>query len=191
MSNKFLKTEFWLQILRIHLSSEDDLFFLHTLEVSEEEFQGLKVEQGILVDFANFPGKIISLLEKCIAAKTEDPPRYHHICGFLNCTGFLFTVHVVLIFGASHRFQAVLVSRTGDSLFKIVETNDFKQLPHIALAFRPGNDTAVKQVSSVHLFPCASFTLPSFSALCRLHQRSVDIDCPLLVCSSWLSGSQK
>lgn len=65
-----------LQILRIHLSSDEDLFFLHTLEVSEEEFQSLKIEQGILVDFGNFPGKVITLLQKCILAQTEDPPRY-------------------------------------------------------------------------------------------------------------------
>ena len=65
-----------LQILRIHVSSDEDLFFLHTLEVSEEEFQSLKIEQGILVDFGNFPGKVITLLQKCILAQTEDPPRY-------------------------------------------------------------------------------------------------------------------
>ena len=65
-----------LQILRIHLSSDEDLFFLHTLEVSEEEFQSLKIEQGILVDFGNFPGKVITLLQRCILAQTEDPPRY-------------------------------------------------------------------------------------------------------------------
>lgn len=34
-----------MQVLRIHISSDDDLFFLHTLEVSEEDFQSLKVEQ--------------------------------------------------------------------------------------------------------------------------------------------------
>lgn len=61
-----------LQILRITLSSESDLTFLHTLEVSEEDFQSLKNEQGILVDFASFPGKIISLLEKCIALQPAD-----------------------------------------------------------------------------------------------------------------------
>jgi spindle assembly abnormal protein 6 len=57
------------------LSSENNSFFLHTLEVSEEDFQSLKLEQGILVDFANFPGKIISLLERCVASKVQDPPR--------------------------------------------------------------------------------------------------------------------
>ena len=64
------------QILRIHLSSDEDLFFLHTLEVSEEEFQSLKVEQGILVDFGNFPGKVITLLQKCILAQSDETPRY-------------------------------------------------------------------------------------------------------------------
>jgi spindle assembly abnormal protein 6 len=102
----------------VHISSEEDPFFLHTLEVSEEEFQSLKAEQGILVDFANFPGKIISLLEKCQSSQETDMPR----------------------------FQAVLIIRPGESTFKIVETNDFKQLPHITLAFKPGNDFAVKQV---------------------------------------------
>lgn len=44
------------------------------------------------------------------------------------------------------RFQSVLAVRGSESLFRIVETNDFKQLPHITLAFRPGNDASVKQV---------------------------------------------
>jgi hypothetical protein len=106
------------QILRVHISSEDDPYFLHTLEVSEEEFQSLKAEQGILVDFANFPTKLISLLEKCLSSQAADMPR----------------------------FQAVLSTHTSDSTFKVIETNDFKQLPHITLMFRAGNDFAVKQV---------------------------------------------
>lgn len=64
-----------LQILRIQLSSEDDLFLLHSLEVSEEDFQALKAEQGILVDFGNFPGKVISLLERCTAHQAGQPSR--------------------------------------------------------------------------------------------------------------------
>ena len=44
------------------------------------------------------------------------------------------------------RYQLVLAAKGGDSIFKIVETNDFKQLPHITLAFKPGNDMAIKQV---------------------------------------------
>ncbi|KAK9915645.1 hypothetical protein WJX75_002088 [Coccomyxa subellipsoidea] len=105
------------RVLKIHLSSEDDLFLLHTLEFTEEEFQTLKAEQGILVDFGNFPGKIIGLLERCIASRHEEAPR----------------------------FQAVLLAVDATSVFKIVETNDFNQLPHITLAFRPGNDATIKR----------------------------------------------
>jgi hypothetical protein len=45
----------------------------------------------------------------------------------------------------------VLNIRTSDSIFKFVETNDFKQLPHITLSFRPGNDFAVKQFLAFRL----------------------------------------
>ncbi len=72
------------QVLRIHLSSEEDLFLLHTLEFSEEEFQALKAEQGILVDFGNFPGKIIGLLERCIASSHQEAPRYDMRYKFLE-----------------------------------------------------------------------------------------------------------
>ena len=47
----------------------------------------------------------------------------------------------------------MLSSRGGDSTLQIVETNDFKQLPHISLAFRPGNDAAVKQARREPLAP--------------------------------------
>lgn len=40
-----------------------------------------------------------------------------------------------------------MMVRGNESLFKIVEINDFKQLPHITLAFRPGNDLVIKQAS--------------------------------------------
>lgn len=63
------------QVLRVQLTSEADPFFVNTLEVSEEDFQTLKVEQCILVDFATFPFKFIELLEKCIEARTQTSPR--------------------------------------------------------------------------------------------------------------------
>lgn len=49
------------------------------------------------------------------------------------------------------RFQAVLTIRGMETMFKIVEINDFKQLPHITLAFRAGNDASIKQVRGLHL----------------------------------------
>jgi hypothetical protein len=61
--------------MRIQLTSEEDLFFLHVLEVSEDDFLNLKAEQGIVVDFASFPEKIVSLLEKCMQSRS-DPSKY-------------------------------------------------------------------------------------------------------------------
>lgn len=165
------------QVLRIHISSEEDPFFLHSLEVSEDDFQGLKVDQGILVDFAHFPDKIISLLERCLASHAADHvstlPRFqvrgHGMA--LAPASYLSAARSARPPGGSMQpgtaalarvggciqprrqpraapaaLQAVLSVKGADSVFKIVETNDFKQLPHITLAFRPGNDSAVKQV---------------------------------------------
>ena len=46
------------------------------MEVSEEEFQSLKVEQSILVDFHQFPDKFIELLEECVSSRGEANPRF-------------------------------------------------------------------------------------------------------------------
>lgn len=60
------------------------------------------------------------------------------------------------------RFQSVLVVRGSESVFRIMETNDFKQLPHITLAFRPGNDAAVKQVCGDSLGTSETDTVSTF-----------------------------
>ena len=74
-----------LQVLQIHLSNQEDLFYLHTLEVSEEDFHSLRLEHGIPVDFEDFPGKIITLLERCISPKAQDHPRCGLILALLRC----------------------------------------------------------------------------------------------------------
>lgn len=65
-----------LQVLQVQLTNEHDAFFLYTMEVSEDEFQSLKVDQCILVDFSTFPFKFIELLEHCMEAAANDSPRY-------------------------------------------------------------------------------------------------------------------
>ncbi|CAD7703547.1 unnamed protein product, partial [Ostreobium quekettii] len=105
------------QILRVHISNEEDMHFLHTLEVSEDDFQALKAEHCIHVDFSNFPGKIIDLLGKCIESQGEALPRY----------------------------QSILTMSGGESKLQIVETNDFRKVSHVTLNFRPGDDLTVKQ----------------------------------------------
>lgn len=104
----------------MQVTSESDPFFYHHMEVSEEEFQALKVEQSILVDFAQFPDKFIELLEECISSRGEEQPRFL----------------AVLRVGS----EGVM-----DSSLGVVETNKFKHLSHISLRFKPGDDGAIKQ----------------------------------------------
>ncbi|XP_073386853.1 uncharacterized protein [Physcomitrium patens] len=109
------------KVLQVQITNELDPFFFYSLEVNEDDFQNLKVEQCILVDFATFPYKFIELLEQCIVSSCTDNPR------------------------GTGRFLAVLHLRTGDSTLTVVETNQFKHLSHLSLVFRQGNDSVIKQ----------------------------------------------
>ncbi|KAJ7555211.1 hypothetical protein O6H91_05G026800 [Diphasiastrum complanatum] len=121
------------KFLQVQITNELDPFFLYSLEVNEDDFQTLKVEQCILVDFSTFPHKFIELLEHCIEAGSNDSPR----------------------------FLAVLQVRTGDSAFSVVETNQFKHLSHLSLCFRQGNDSTIKSYLAGRLaeFKCANADL--------------------------------
>lgn len=153
--------------MRLFLSSEADPYFLHLLEVGEEDYALLRSDQGIRVDFANFPGQLIGLLDKCIACRAEDLPRQAHrpVCcssaGVLKppkimseCIPRLRLVRLhngkfcsCCAARTPRRFQAVLHTPAAQAQgsLRVVENNDFKQLPHITLALRPGSDAAVKQ----------------------------------------------
>ena len=109
------------QVLHVQVTSESDPFFLHHLEVSEDEFQALKVEQSILVTFSKFPENLIALLEECICCRGQQPPKFL----------------AVLRLGDVGEFEG---ARLG-----IVETNEFKHLSHISLSLKPGDDATIKQ----------------------------------------------
>eukprot|EP00094_Tigriopus_californicus_P004648 TCALIF_04471-PA protein Name:"Similar to sas6 Spindle assembly abnormal protein 6 homolog (Xenopus laevis)" AED:0.13 eAED:0.13 QI:0/0/0/0.5/1/1/4/0/392 len=53
--------------LKLQLTDPSDAFFYFILVLSEEDFQGLKQAQELLVDFAGFPAMINQLLAKCRA----------------------------------------------------------------------------------------------------------------------------
>ena len=56
------------RVLRVHVQSEKNPFFSHSMEVNEEEFNfRLKKEQNIRVDFNQFPTHFIDLLRECLA----------------------------------------------------------------------------------------------------------------------------
>lgn len=90
------------------LTDEADPFFLYTLRVTEEEFQLLKSDQSILIDFSDFPFKFLELLNSCVVAAVDDSPK----------------------------FSACLSSVGDCAHLSIVETNQFKNLTHLKLEFR-------------------------------------------------------
>ncbi|XP_039204420.1 spindle assembly abnormal protein 6 homolog isoform X1 [Crotalus tigris] len=108
--------------LVVRLTEDSDPLFLYNLVISEEDFQSLKLQQSLLVDFSAFPQRFIDLLQHCIQEQDKEIPR----------------------------FLLQLVS-SGSSLdhtpsfLNVVETNPFKHLTHLSLKFLPGNDAEIKK----------------------------------------------
>ncbi|XP_046374795.2 spindle assembly abnormal protein 6 homolog [Haliotis rufescens] len=108
--------------LVVRLTDESDLFFLYTLRLGEEDFQSLKIQQGLLVDFGAFPQKFIDLLEMCVREEHKDVPKF--ILQFVSQGS---------------------MSEKVTGMLNIVETNPFKHLTHLSLKFIPGQDADVKK----------------------------------------------
>ncbi|CAL1261112.1 unnamed protein product [Larinioides sclopetarius] len=111
------------QELLITLTDSNDPFFLYHLQLSEEDFQMLKANQGLLVDFSAFPQKFIDLIEVCLAEENKPQPKF------------------LLMFHMSDKAGHFASS----SQLDIVETNPFKHLTHLSLKFVPATDSTVKQ----------------------------------------------
>ncbi|XP_064604858.1 spindle assembly abnormal protein 6 homolog isoform X2 [Liolophura sinensis] len=109
--------------LVVRLTDDQDLFFLYTLRLSEEDFQSLKTQQGLLVDFGSFPQKFIDLLNMCIQEEHREVPK--------------FILHLVS--------QSSLAGETTAATLNVIETNPFKHLTHLSLKFLPGKDSDIKK----------------------------------------------
>ncbi|XP_067394489.1 spindle assembly abnormal protein 6 homolog [Emydura macquarii macquarii] len=114
--------------LVVQLTDDTDPFFLYNLVISEEEFQSLKCQQGLLVDFSAFPQKFIDLLQQCIQEQNKDTPRFL----------------LQLVSSAS------VLDHT-PAFLNVVETNPFKHLTHLSLKFLPGNDAEIKKFLAICL----------------------------------------
>uniref|UniRef100_A0A1A8CCA0 Spindle assembly abnormal protein 6 homolog n=1 Tax=Nothobranchius kadleci TaxID=1051664 RepID=A0A1A8CCA0_NOTKA len=106
--------------LLVRLIDDIDPYFLFNLSISEEDFQSLKVQQGLLIDFASFPQKFIDLLNLCNSEQESDSPRFllHLTCQSSVLEGF--------------------------ASFSVVETNAFKHLNHLFLRLVQGSDRELK-----------------------------------------------
>ncbi|KAM4871547.1 spindle assembly abnormal protein 6 homolog [Thomomys bottae] len=108
--------------LVIRLTDDTDPFFLYNLVISEDDFQSLKFQQGLLVDFLAFPQKFIDLLQQCTQEHTKEIPRF--LLQLVSSAAILDNSPVFL---------------------NVVETNPFKHLIHLSLKLLPGNDVEIKK----------------------------------------------
>lgn len=103
------------QELIIRLTNDSDCFFLYTLILGEEEFQVLKSQQGLFVDFATFPSSFIQLVNLC---KDNSP-----------------TSNYTLALNQTDSTSATL---------NVLETNAFRQITHLSLRFVNATDSFIK-----------------------------------------------
>ncbi|KAJ8395458.1 hypothetical protein AAFF_G00031920 [Aldrovandia affinis] len=114
--------------LVVRLTDDTDLYFLYNLAISEEDFQSLKVQQGLLVDFSAFPQKFIDLLNQCISEQDKDNPRF-----LLQLSS-----------------PSSVLDHSPASL-NVVETNAFKHLTHLSLKLLHGTDLEIKKYLAICL----------------------------------------
>lgn len=118
--------------------------------MGEDDYHQLKHDQCLRVDFKSFPKKFIELLENCRLASGRDtvgrgdtPSRTNRLTGTgraeLQAGGPSFLA----------RLETLVVG--GFPVFSLVETNPFKELTHLSLKFRAGNDAAIKTYLAARL----------------------------------------
>ncbi|XP_067846698.1 spindle assembly abnormal protein 6 homolog [Heptranchias perlo] len=108
--------------LVVRLTDDIDPFFLYKLIIAEEDFQSLKHQQGLLIDFSAFPQKFIDLLQQCIQEQSKDVPRF-----------LLQLVSSAPVFDCTPAY------------LNVVETNAFKHLNHLSLKLLHGTDVEIKK----------------------------------------------
>ncbi|KAA3672724.1 spindle assembly abnormal protein 6 [Paragonimus westermani] len=105
--------------LLVRLSDEDDLYFLYSTCITDEEFNSIKMQQGLLVDFAGFSQKVIDLLGFC--SEEEDKPCPKYILKFF-----------------------CLSDPSKQGTLQIVEATNFKYLTHLSLNLCAGDNETLK-----------------------------------------------
>lgn len=128
------------------------------MQVGEDDYHQLKHDQCLRVDFKSFPTKFIELLESCRTTSSGGgsavDPEAREGGGALDEGGRSTRGELLLSGGSGEpsflaRLETVVPG--GFSLFSVVETNPFKELTHLSLKFRAGNDAAIKTYLAARL----------------------------------------
>jgi spindle assembly abnormal protein 6 len=132
--------------LIIKLTDESDPFFLYSLYMSEEDYQTLKIQQGLLVDFSAFGQRFIDLLCACEKDEKSSTPKFQ----------------------LQFYSKEPLPYDHGHANLNVIEINPFKHLCHLSLNFMPGNDADVKK----YLATCLQTLRDDYTKLSRTHEET-------------------
>lgn len=91
------------------------------LDLTEEEFYLIRSEQNLLVDFLNFPYKLIELLQKCLAYPFSEP--------------------------AAPFFAQLTLNQTGDgsAILSFIEKTSFRQVTQLSLKLKSVESEVLKK----------------------------------------------
>ncbi|XP_049576851.1 spindle assembly abnormal protein 6 homolog isoform X2 [Syngnathus scovelli] len=106
--------------LLMRLTNDEDPHFFFSLTISEEDFQSLKVQQELLIEFASFPEMLVQLLRQCQSEQNCSHPRFQLL------------------------FSSDSPSLDGPVQLSVMETNSFKHSNQLSLRLTQGSDKHVK-----------------------------------------------
>ena len=125
----------------MQITDDNDPFFVYILDVGEQDYHILKRDQALLVEFPAFPAKLIELVNECLKSDTLTCFNSAKHAGEEFKDEPVEPVREDLDVDAS-TFYCRLDTNSG--VMQLVEANKFKQVVHISLQMRQGNDAAIK-----------------------------------------------
>ena len=163
------------RLFHFEVTDENDPYFLYVLDVGEQDFHLLKRDQALLVEFPVFPAKMVDLLNLCLeseakqaAAACANDEDESASAASSNENSNNDDSH-----GNDSSSSFVAKLDTSSGVFSVIEMNEFKQLTHISLQMKQGNDGAIKAYLAsrlgLYMQRCTSMTKELHAATATLH----------------------
>lgn len=126
---------------RITLCDEDDPTFLCKINVTRCDYEDLKKQQGLLIDFDNFPSQVVRLLQQCATNNMYGGKIYSRDIHFYLLPFVTSPDNIINLF----RFLFIHQKTPIEYNFEVVEHNEFRRLIHLSLKTGPASDNEIKQ----------------------------------------------
>ncbi|XP_061895499.1 spindle assembly abnormal protein 6 homolog isoform X4 [Entelurus aequoreus] len=113
--------------LLVRLTDDVDPCFLYSLHISEEDFQSLKVQQRIRLEFTSFPDMLIEYFNECRSEQKSSHPRFQ-----------------LLLSSDSASLQ-------GPANLCVMERCSYQDTDRLTLRLKPGSDREVNEYLAASL----------------------------------------